>query len=236
MCSCTERHFHEYGTRREHLGAIAINARRNAGLNPKAIYRTPLTMEEYLNSRMITSPLCLYDCDVPVDGSTAVIVSTVDHAHELSHRPVRFEAVGSALDGRASWDQWESVNRLASYDSARHMWSRTDLKPADVDVAQLYDGFSILTLLWLESLGFCAEGDSGPFVEGGRRIALDGELPLATGGGQLSGGRLHSFGHLHEAVLQLRGDAGERQVAGAEVAVVSSGAPPLACCLLLTRL
>ncbi len=236
MAPYATRHFHEYGTRREHLGAIAINARRNAGLNPKAIYRTPLTMEEYLNSRMITSPLCLYDCDVPVDGSTAVVVSTVDHAHELSHRPIRFEAVGSALDGRASWDQWESVNRLASYDSARHMWSRTDLKPADVDVAQLYDGFSILTLLWLESLGFCAEGDSGPFVEGGRRIALDGELPLATGGGQLSGGRLHSFGHLHEAVLQLRGDAGERQVAGAEVAVVSSGAPPLACCLLLTRL
>src|SRR5258708_18336667 len=103
------------------------------------------------------------------------------------------------------------------------MWSRTDLKPADVDVAQLYDGFSILTLLWLESLGFCAEGDSGPFIEGGRRIALDGELPLATGGGQLSGRRLHSFADLHEAVLQLRGDSSEPQLAPPAMAV--SGPP-----------
>jgi acetyl-CoA acetyltransferase len=235
MAPYASRHFHEFGTNREQLGAIAINARRNAALNPKAIYRTPLTMDEYLRSRMITTPLCLYDCDVPVDGSTAVVVSTSDYAGDMPHPAVRFEAVGTALDGRASWDQWESVTRLASYDAARHMWSRTDLKPADVDIAQLYDGFTILTLLWLESLGFCGEGESGPFVEGGSRIAREGELPLATGGGQLSAGRLHSFGHLYEAVQQLRGEAGERQVPGAEVAVVSSGAPPLACCLLLTR-
>lgn len=236
MAHYASRHFHEYGTTREQLGAIAINARRNAALNPKAIYSEPLTMEEYLGARMITTPLCLYDCDVPVDGSTAVVVSTVEHGRDTPHPAVRFEAVGTALDGRASWDQWESVSRLASYDAAHHLWSRTDLRPADVDVAQLYDGFTILTLLWLESLGFCGEGEGGPYVEGGGRIALNGELPLATGGGQLSAGRLHSFGHLHEAVLQLRGEAGQRQIRDAEVAVVSSGSPPLASCLLLTRL
>jgi acetyl-CoA acetyltransferase len=114
--------------------------------------------------------------------------------------------------------------------------SRTDLKPADVDLANLYDGFSVLPLFWLEGLGFCGPGESGPFVEGGARIALDGELPLSTSGGQLSAGRLHGFGHLHESVLQLRGDAGARQVPGGpQVAVTSSGAGPLASCILLRK-
>jgi acetyl-CoA acetyltransferase len=109
------------------------------------------------------------------------------------------------------------------------------LRPADVDVAQLYDGFSFLALSWLEALGFCSPGEGGPFVEGGTRIARDGQLPLNTGGGQLSGGRLHGFGHLHEAVIQLRGEAGERQVEDVpEVAVVAAGGGPLAGCLLLT--
>jgi acetyl-CoA acetyltransferase len=208
MAPYANRHFHEYGTRREHLGEIAINARRNAALNPLAIYREPLTMPEYLASRMITTPLCLYDCDVPIDGSTAVVVSRAEHFRDLPRAAVRFEAVGTALDGRASWDQWESVSRLASYDAGRHMWSRTDLRPSDVDVAQLYDGFTILTLLWLESLGFCGEGESGPFVEGGGRIALNGELPLATGGGQLSAGRLHSLVGIPAALLLPVVDAG----------------------------
>ena len=94
------------------------------------------------------------------------------------------------------------------------MWERTDLRPADVDVAELYDGFSILTMVWLEALGFCGQGESGPFVEGGARIALDGALPLNTSGGQLSAGRLHGFGILHEACVQLRGEGGDRQVPG----------------------
>ena len=144
-----------------------------------------------------------------------------------------FEAVGSALHGRASWDQWEDMAETAAASAGEHLWSRTDLKPADVDVANLYDGFSVLTLFWLEGLGFCGKGESGPFVEGGERIALDGELPLATSGGQLSAGRLHGFGHLYEACLQLRGQAEDRQVEGAKVAATSAGAGPLASCLLL---
>ena len=114
-----------------------------------------------------------------------------------------------------------------------HMWSRTDLKPKDVDLAQLYDGFTVLSLYWLEGLQFCGKGESGAYVDGGERISLTGELPLATSGGQLSAGRLHGFGHLYEACLQLRGQAGQRQVAGAKVAAVSAGAGPLASCLLL---
>jgi acetyl-CoA acetyltransferase len=103
------------------------------------------------------------------------------------------------------------------------MWARTDLTAADVDVAELYDGFSILTLSWLEALGFCGEGEAGAFVEGGERIGLGGALPLNTYGGQLSAGRLHGFWLFHEAVLQLRGQAGRRQVPGAQVAVTSAG-------------
>ena len=117
---------------------------------------------------------------------------------------------------------------------AAHMWSRTELKPADVDTAQLYDGFSFLTLAWLEALGFCGRGESGPFVENDR-IALGGELPLNTWGGQLSGGRLHGFGFVAEAVRQLRGECGERQVPRCEVAAVGVGGGPVAGCMLLTR-
>lgn len=231
-----QRHFHDYGTTREQLGQIAINARKNAALNPKALYKDPMTLEDYLGARIISTPFGLYDCDVPCDGSTAVIVSRVDHAPDVDHPVARFEAIGSALRGRPSWDQRADLTTMAANDAGAHLWSRTDLKPADVDVAELYDGFSWITMCWLEALGFCDKGQSGPFIEGGKRIALDGDLPVNTHGGQLSGGRLHGFGFVHEAVTQLRGEAGERQVKDAEVAVVANGGGPLAGALLLSRL
>jgi acetyl-CoA acetyltransferase len=233
MALYARRHMHEYGTTREQLAAVSLNARRNAALNPKAVLKGELTMETYLSSPMISDPLCLYDCDIAVDGATAVVVSTDAHASGAPS-PIRIEAVGSALRGRASWDQWEDMTTTAAWSAGEHLWSRTDLKPTDVDLAQLYDGFTVLTLFWLEGLRFCGKGESGPFVEGGERIGPHGELPLATSGGQLSGGRLHGFGQLYEACVQLRGQAGERQVAGAEIAAVSAGAGPLASCLLLT--
>src|SRR3546814_4706082 len=153
---------------------------------------------------MITTPLCLYDCDVPIDASTAIVLSRPDRADDLPHAPVRFAAVGTANNGRASWDQRADLTTMASHDAGAHLWSRPDLRPSDVDVGGVYDGFSILTLLWLEGLGFCGQGEAAAFVDGGTRIALDGELPLSTGGGQLSEGRLHSFGHLHEKTEERR--------------------------------
>jgi acetyl-CoA acetyltransferase len=232
-----QRHMHEFGTTEEQLAQIALNGRRNAGLNPKAVFREPLTMEDYLSSRMITSPFRLFDCDVPVDGSTALIVSAVEHARNVDHPTARVEAVGTALRGRPSWELWDDLTTMPARTSADHMWSRTDLRPADVDIAGLYDGFSWLTMSWLEALGFCGHGEGGPFIEGGGRIALDGELPVNTNGGQLSAGRLHGFGYLHEVTLQLRGEAGDRQVAGRpEVGVVANGGGPISGCLLLTRL
>ncbi|HJR26402.1 MAG TPA: thiolase family protein, partial [Acidimicrobiales bacterium] len=231
------RHFHEFGTTPEQLAMIALNARRNAVINPKAVYREPMTLDDYFASRVITTPFRLYDCDAPVDGSTAVIVSTADHAPNVDHPVARVEAVGTALRGRPSWDQFDDMTTMAARDAGAQVWTRTDLTPADVDVAELYDGFSFLSMVWLEALGFCGRGESGPFVEGGHRIALDGDLPLNTHGGQLSAGRLHGFGFIHEACLQLRGEAGERQVPGqrVEVAAVANGGGPIAGAMLLTR-
>jgi acetyl-CoA acetyltransferase len=231
-----QRHFHEYGTTREQLGWIAVNARRNAGLNENAIYRDPMTLDDYLAARMISTPLGLFDCDVPCDGATAMIVSRAEYAKDLRRPPIQVEAVGSALRGRPSWDQFDDLSTMATRDAGKMLWERTDLCPSDVDIAELYDGFSFIALSWLEALGFCGVGEGGPFVDGGTRIALEGELPLNTHGGQLSAGRLHGYGFLHEACLQLWGEGKDRQVANdPQVAVAAAGGGPLAGALLLTR-
>ncbi len=231
-----QKHFHEYGTTREQLAQIALNGRKNAGLNPNAIYRDPMSMEDYFAARMISEPFCLFDCDVPCDGATAFIVSHADVAKDLRKPPIRVEAVGTALRGRPSWDQFDDLTTMANRDAGAHLWTRTDLKPEDVDILQAYDGFSFLTLSWIEALGFCKPGEGGPFIEGGGRIAREGELPLNTHGGQLSAGRLHGFGFLHEACEQLRGEGGERQVPRPpEVAVAAAGGGTTCGCMLLAR-
>jgi acetyl-CoA acetyltransferase len=231
-----QRHFHEYGTTREQLAQIALNARKNAAGNPKAIFQDPMSLDDYMNVRMISDPFCLYDCDIPVDGSTAIIISHIDAARDLRRPPLRVEAVGSALHGRPSWDQFDDLTTMALRDAAKMMWQRTDIKPADVDVAELYDGFSFIALAWLEALGFCGKGEGGPFIESGEAIALNGSIPLNTHGGQLSAGRLHGYGFLHEACVQLWGDGRARQVPGEpRVAVAAAGGGPLGGCLLLSR-
>jgi len=231
-----QRHFHEYGTTREQMAQVALAARRHAAANPNAVYREPLSLEDYLAARMISTPFCLYDCDAPADGATAIVVSSAERARDLRKPPLAIAAVGCALRGRPSWDQFDDLTTMAMRDAGAMLWSRTDLRPADVEVAELYDGFSFLAMAWLEALGFCGKGESGPFVAGGERISLGGALPLNTQGGQLSGGRLHGYGFLHEAAVQLWGEGGARQVAGPpRVAVAAAGGGPLASCLLLTR-
>ncbi|RVT89886.1 thiolase family protein [Sphingomonas crocodyli] len=230
-----QRHFHLYGTTRRQLGAISVNGRTNAALNPAAIFRDPITIDDYLASRMISTPMCILDCDAPTDSSIAFILSNAEAARDLRSTPITIEAMAGALHSAASWDQTD-MPHMGAHDAARQLWSRTALKPTDVDVAQLYDGFSFLTLTWLEALGFCGIGEGGAFVEGGHRIARDGELPLNTHGGQLSAGRTHGFGFVREAVIQLRREAGERQVPGdPQVAIASAGGGPQAGCMLLTR-
>lgn len=218
-----QRHFHRYGTTRETLGWIALNQRANAELEPTAIYRDPMTMQDYLEARTITTPFGLYDCDVPCDGAIAVIVSSVDAARDLAKPPVLVEAVGTQIIERIEWDQSTLTHEPQVLGPAAHLWTRTTLRPTDVDVAELYDGFTFNCLSWLEALGFCGIGEAKDFLDGGKNIARDGLLPLNTHGGQLSHGRTHGMGLLHEAILQLRGEAGARQVADARIGVVSSG-------------
>jgi acetyl-CoA acetyltransferase/uncharacterized OB-fold protein len=218
-----QRHFHRYGTTRETLGWIALNQRANAALNPSAVYRSPMTMDDYLNARLITTPFGLYDCDVPCDGAIAVIVSAADAARDTAKPAVLVEAVGTQIIERIDWDQSTLTHEPQVLGQSAHLWSRTSLRPQDVDVAELYDGFTMNCLSWIEGLGFCKIGEAKDFLDGGKNIARDGRLPLNTHGGQLSHGRTHGMGLLHEAITQLRGEAGERQVADARVGVVSSG-------------
>ncbi|MGW0582573.1 thiolase C-terminal domain-containing protein [Streptomyces sp. NPDC002920] len=218
-----QRHMHRYGSTRETLGWIALNQRAGAALHPDAIYRDPLTMDDYLSARTITTPFGLYDCDVPCDAATAVVVSAAETAPDLPGQAVRIEAVGTQIVERPEWDQASLTHEPQVLGQAAHLWTRTALRPADVDVALLYDGFTFNCLSWLEALGFCGIGEARDFLDGGKNIARDGVIPLNPHGGQLSHGRTHGMGLLHEAVLQLRGEAGARQVAGARTAVVSSG-------------
>jgi len=226
------RHMHRYGLTREQLAQIALTDRANAVKNPSALVREPLTMDQYMAARMITTPFCLYDCDRFTDASTVLIVSAGDALDEIGCTPIRIAAMAGSVE-RHSWDQAEW---MASYATGPDLWKQTDYGVADVDTVQFYDGFSFLALSWFEALGFCPVGEGGRFIEGGRRIALDGELPFNTFGGQIGAGRLHGFGFAHEAVTQLRGTGGERQIAGdPRVAVATSGGGPLAAALLLAR-
>ena len=228
-------YLHRYRVPREMLGLIAVNGRTNAGLNPAAIYREPMTMDDYLSARPITSPFGLYDCDVPCDGSIAVIVSDASVAADLPRPAVRIEAVGTQILERVSWDQGTLTHEPQVLGQAAHLWTRTSVRPSEVDVALVYDGFTFNAISWIEGLGFCGFGEAYDWLDGGRRIALDGELPVNPHGGQLSEGRTHGFGFIYEAMQQLRHDAGDRQVADATTAVVTSGGGTPSGVLLLQR-
>jgi acetyl-CoA acetyltransferase len=217
------QYMHRYGVTRDMLGWIAVNSRANAARNPAAIYREPLTMDDYMSARMITTPFGLYDCDVPCDGAVAVIVSDASVAGDLPKPAIRAEAVGTQITERISWDQDTVTHEPQVIGQCAHLWSRSDLRPSDIDVALLYDGFTFNAVTWLEGLGFCEFGEATDWLDHGRRIALDGDLPLNPHGGQLSEGRTHGLGFVYEAVVQLREEAGDRQVRDARTAVVAAG-------------
>jgi len=211
-----------YGLTREQLASIAMVERANAGRNPSAIYTDPLDLDTYLGARMVSEPLCMYDCDIACDGATAFVISRAEHARALDHPAVTVEAVDCAHHDRFTWEGGQDITRISSRWSS--IWDRTDFTVADVDCASLYDGFSVFVLCWLEDFGFCGVGESGDFVADPARISPGGDLPINTAGGQLSGGRLHGFGHLYEACLQIRGEAGARQIDNATLAAVGVGA------------
>ena len=230
------QYLHRYGADRELLGWIALNGRANAARNPAAIYREPMTMDDYLSARPITSPFGLYDCDVPCDASIAVIVSDASVAGDLPKPAVRVEAVGTQITERLSWDQGTVTHEPQVLGQSAHLWT------PHVDCARPTSTWPCSTtasrfnaISWLEGLGFCGFGEAQDWLDGGRRIALDGELPVNPHGGQLSEGRTHGYGFLYEAMAQLRHEAGDRQVAGARTAVVTSGGGTPSGVLLLQR-
>ena len=229
-----QRWMAEYGRTEEDFGRIAVNARRWAALNPRAVLRDEVTMEDYLSSRMVADPLRVLDCDYPVNGAVATIITTAERARDLRQPAVLIDAMTYATGWGADWTFDSDFLYGASVDCANRLWQRSSLALDDVDVFQIYDGFTPVTVSWIEALGACGHGEFGDWVGDGSRLAPGGDFPMNTAGGQLAEGRLHAIGFLNEAVLQLRGQCDNRQVPDAEVAVVASGVYPQCGAMVLT--
>ncbi|HLY81773.1 MAG TPA: thiolase family protein [Acidimicrobiales bacterium] len=218
------RWMHRYGITEEQVGWLTVVERRHAMLNPRAIFKEPLTLEDYCSSRWIAEPVRLLDCDYPVNGAFAYVVTRGDIARRVSPNPVTIlgwagEGIGDMI-AHLRPEAGDGLNRWAV-----EAYRDTGLSPEDMDVWMLYDGFSFLAMQWMEQLGLVGPGESGAYVEGGERISFNGEHPVNTHGGQLSEGRLHAAGHILEAFQQVRGTAGARQAARADHAIVSSAFP-----------
>ncbi len=213
------RHMHQYGTTRRDLAEVAVAARAWARLNPEAFMRDPLSIDDVLAARRVSDPLSVRDCCLVTDGGGACVLVRADRARHLPKKPVYVLGNATAIWNRQI-SSMPDVTVTAASQSGREAFAMAGLKPADMHVAQLYDAFTINTLLFLEDLGFCAKGEGGAFVRGGA-IAPGGRLPVNTNGGGLSCVHPGMYGifALIEAVRQLRGEGGERQVAGATTAV-----------------
>jgi acetyl-CoA acetyltransferase len=227
---------HDYGTTSRQLAAVASTIRHHASLNPNAHKRDPISIDDVLASRMITSPLHVLDCAIVSDGAAAAVVTTADRARALRQRPVYLLGSGYGLRHGYVGDA-ACLTASGAVDSGRTAFRKAGLTPADVDVAEIYDCFTITVIVELEDLGFCPKGEGGRFVEDGN-IGLGGHLPVTTHGGLLSAGHPGlggGFFHVLEAVRQLRGQAGERQVKDVEVALVhgNGGVVSVHCTLLL---
>jgi acetyl-CoA acetyltransferase len=230
-----QRWMAEYERPEEDFGRIAVNARRWSALNPRAVMRDEITMDDYLSSRMVADPLRVLDCDYPVNGAVATVITTAERAADLRHHPILVDAMAYGTGRGADWMFDTDFLYGGAGDCADRLWRRSSVTAADVDVAQVYDGFTPVTVGWIEALGACGRGEFGDWVGDGSRLGPGGDFPLNTAGGQLAEGRLHGIGFLNEAVLQLRGDCGGRQVSDARVAVVTSGVYPQCGAMVLTR-
>ena len=214
-------HMNRFGTTEEQLGRIAVQQRANAVLNPRAVERTPMTLDDYFAARWITEPFRLYDCCLETDAACAVVVTTTERARDLRRHAVTIRAFASTAGPDGFGRGANDLTTSAAAHAAKLLYERAGLGPEEVDVAELYDAFTFSALLLMEDFGFCGKGEGGPFVESGA-TALAGALPVNTHGGFLSEGYVHGLNHIAEAVQQLRHDAGERQVAGFETALATA--------------
>lgn len=230
------RHMHEFGTRREHFGNVAIAARKHAQRNPFALMRDrPLDMATYLAGRVVGYPLHLYDCCLESDGALACVVTSLERARDLRQKPALVHSVAQASGPNpvhlANYNTTPAMETTARF-CAEILWRRAQLTPADMDCAQIYDAFTPLVIMGLEDYGFCKRGEGGPFTEGGR-IELGGALPVLTSGGGLSEAYVHGFNLILEAVRQIRGTS-TAQVPGCK-AVLVTGASGVATSALVLR-
>ncbi|MGH2830856.1 MAG: thiolase family protein [Actinomycetota bacterium] len=214
------RYKHEFGVTDPMFGSVAIAFRRHASMNPNATYRDPLTMDEYLASRMVADPLRVLDCTIAAsDGGVAVVVTSAQRAQDCAKPPVQIGGMGAGhhLDGLKDPAHY---THFAGARSSQRAYQMAGVGPDDIDLAQLYDCFTSTVLVTLEDYGFCKKGEAGPFALEGN-LAPGGSLPANTSGGMLSEANMTGWNHIAEAVRQVRGECGERQVPGAEVCVVS---------------
>lgn len=222
------RYMETFGATRDAMAALVLNSRNNANHNEHAIFADrALTREEYMSARMIADPLCLFDCDIPVTACVAAVITTAKRARDLRRPPAYVAAVGqqTANSGELIYYTLHDYIRTGR-PLADRLWDDSGYGPGEMAAAELYDGFAPSTLYWLEAAGFCKRGEAHAFIQDGR-IALDGELPVNTFGGSLSQGRLHGMGHIAEAVLQITGRAGSRQLTEPGAIVVFDGSPML---------
>ena len=216
-----------YGATREDMAEVVVEARRNGAKLPwSAFYGRPITTEDYLNSRMIADPMAVLDCDMPVTGVGAFVLTSAERAKDMPHKPVQIAGWAQGRwRARESMTYWSLDDVQGGGDAvASQLWENSGLSPVDVDVPQLYDGFSPMVYFWLEALGLCPRGEAAPFVrDGGIRTGTG--LPALSGGGALGNGRMHGVPQMLECYLQLAQRAGERQLPKAEVAVACQATP-----------
>jgi acetyl-CoA acetyltransferase len=215
------RHMHEFGTTGEQLAEISVSTRYNAGFNPDAYYREPITIDEVQSSRMMADPLTKLHCCIRSDGGGAVVLTSMERARDLAKTPVRVLGSGEAVS-HTTMSEWDDFTESPAVRSGAAAFARAGVTPADIDCAQIYDAFTPMVLLSLEALGFCGKGEGGAFVETGA-LRLGGSLPTNTDGGGLSACHpgMRGMFLLVEAVRQLRGEAGERQVPDAKLCCVN---------------
>ena len=215
------RHMELYGTTIEQFGEVAVACREHALLNGNAVMKKPITLEDHRNSRMIADPFRLLDCSLESDGGAAVVISAAERAGDLRHRKVYISGVAEGHpDSPGAITQRPDMTSLGIAKAAPRAFQMAGVTPADIQVAEIYDCFTYAVIRQLEDMGFCAKGEGGPFVQGGR-LKLGGALPTNTHGGLLSQAHVWGLNHIVELVRQLRGDAGLAQVKNAELGLVT---------------
>jgi acetyl-CoA acetyltransferase len=218
------RHQFETGSTSEDLGQIAITQRAHAVPNEHAIRREPMTMDDYLAGRWIAEPFRVFDCTSEVDGACAVLLVGEDMAKDVKTTPVWLLGSSNAQSG-SGWMNWDDPTRMYARSAGPKIWERTGLRPADMDFACMYDCFTYTVMATMEGYGFCERGEVGAFFREGR-ATYGGDVVINPHGGLLSEGYIHGLNHHYESTLQLRHEAGVRQVEGAEVALVTAGGGP----------